>query len=458
MRAPLREAMLARLTPRKLSLFDATMMVMGGIIGVGIFFTPASVAAAVPHEGLFLGLWAVGGLIAMCGAFTFAELSGTWPREGGWYVFLRESFGRFPAYLFAWVVLFAVSTGAIAVMIHYFTLWLLQLVGSDAPVRGPLFLAIGASAIVGVTALTMLGVKVGATFQNVCMLTKLAAIAAMALIGLLFFQSTGPQPALPAPVSGSLTKGCIDAVLPVLFTCGGWQMLSYIAPQVRDPQKTLPRAIVIGVLGVVATYLLINCAYLRVLGLGGFAGQSGFASTMAERTLGPIGSRILLGALTVSAIGICTVNIIATPWMYVAMAREGLFFQRFARLQPKTGAPLLALTLQLCVCLVYWFWGKAEVLTNAVVFVEWVFHALVAWALLSVRWKRPDLPRPFRSPLWPLAPVVYLLVALWVVFGNLYQGMSDAKLDTIWIGCAVLAAGAIVYLPWRWLVTRAERT
>jgi APA family basic amino acid/polyamine antiporter len=309
---------------------------------------------------------------------------------------------------------------------------------------------------VGLTALTMLGVKVGATFQNLCMLAKLLALAAMTLVGLVFFVPTGELPPPPPPASGSLARGCVDALLPVLFTCGGWQMLSYIAPQIRDPQRSLPRSIVIGVLGVVAIYLLINWAYLRVLGLGGFAGHGGFASSMAERTLGAVGSRLLLAALVVSSVGICTVNIIATPWMYVAMAREGLFFERFANLHPKSGAPLLALALQMCVALAYWLWGRAEVLVDAVVFVEWIFHALVAWALLSVRWGRPELPRPFKSPLWPVAPLIYVLVALWVVLSNLYQGVVAGKSDTILIGCAVVAVGVAVYRPWRWLVARAS--
>jgi APA family basic amino acid/polyamine antiporter len=221
---------------------------------------------------------------------------------------------------------------------------------------------------------------------------------------------------------------------------------------VRDAQRTLPRAIVVGVLGVVVLYLALNASYLRVLGIGGIAADSQFASIMARRTMGSTGGEILQAAMGVSALGVCVVTILATPWLYVAMAREGLFFASVGRLHPRTGAPVNALALQMVVALAYWFWGRAEVLVDSVVFVEWIFHALVAIALLRLRATRPDLPRPFRSPLYPLAPIGYLLIAIAVVAGNLIQ----ANVRAVVIGLSVLVIGAIIYKPWRALV--AART
>jgi APA family basic amino acid/polyamine antiporter len=428
------------LARRELSTLDATLLVMGGIVGVGIFYTPHAVAQSVPVPWAFLAMWGIGGAIALNGALTFAELGGTFPKAGGWYVFLREVFGSFVAFLFAWVVLCVISTGAISVMVRVFVDNLPQ----TTKERG---LAVGAATIVLVTGLALRGAKAGATVQNVCMLVKLAAIAAMAGVGLL---AANPNPAAPAasPASGSLASGMVTAVLPVLFACGGWQMLCYVAPQVRDPQRTLPRAIVVGIVGVVATYLAINFAYVRVLGVQGIAADPQFAGEMARRTLGRTGGEILRTAMAISALGVAIVTIVATPWLYVAMARENLFFARFARVGERSGAPTAGLLVQGAITLAYWFWGEADVLVNSVVFVEWIFHALVAVALLRLRATRPELPRPFRSPLYPLAPVLYAAFAVAVVLGTLLQ----ANVRDTTIGLSVLLVGAIVYRPWRKLV------
>jgi APA family basic amino acid/polyamine antiporter len=222
-------------------------------------------------------------------------------------------------------------------------------------------------------------------------------------------------------------------------------MVCYIAPQVRDPQRTLPRAIVIGVLGVVAVYLAANLAYLNVLGVQNLAGNDEFAKQVAVKVIGPLGAKVLLGAMIVSCIGIFTVNVITTPWMYVAMAREGLFFKRFERLHPRTGTPILAMALQALLTFGYLSWKDAGKLADSVVFSEWVFHALVALALISLRWRRPELPRPFRSPLYPVAPLVYLLIALYVLGGN----VVEMDLQRIGQAAAVLSAGTLAFLAWR---------
>lgn len=451
MRPPAPEAMLARLEPRKLSLFDATMMVMGGIIGMGLFFRPSDVALELPSSPAILLVWAVGGLVAMCGALTFAELGGTFPQQGGWYVFLREGFGRFTAFLFAWVVLLAISAGSMAVVLGYCARWLRELypgLGGSDEFRATLL--IGGAIICAVSSLSMLGVKVGARFQNGCMLVKLAAIAAL-LVAALAFSGDAAAVEAPLPRSGSLAGGFAPALLGVFFTYGGWQMVCYIAPQVRDPQRNLPRAIVIGVLGVIAVYLVANIAYLKVLGVGSLAGDKDFATHVAVRVLGPSGANLLRAAMVVSCIGIFTVNVITTPWMYVAMAREGLFFQRFERLHPRFGTPILAMALQAALTFGYLCWPDAGKLADSVVYSEWVFHALVALALILVRARNPELPRPFRSPLYPLAPLVYLLVALYVLVANGLQ----MDLERIGQCAGALALGALVYFAWRRLAKPA---
>jgi basic amino acid/polyamine antiporter, APA family len=448
---------------KELGLFDATMLVMGGIIGVGIFFTPARVAELVPSTPAFFGMWVLGALVAMAGAATFAELGGTFPRYGGWFEFLREIYGPFVAFLFAWVILGVVATGAMAVVCSFGAETLLGLFGEVDPRA---HLALAAGILLGLTALTLFGIKVGATFQNVCMVAKLTALGALAAGGFFFFTpSAGADVvSLPAGASALTWSGAFAASLSVLFSFGGWQHVCYVADAVRDPQRVIPKAILFGVLGVGVVYLVLNAAYVRVLGLDGVAHTPEFAAVVAERTFGGGAARALRAAMAVSAIGLCAVNVIVTPAIFVGMARGGLFFRSFGRLHARTGAPVAALCAQLVLALLYLCWMHSETLfgaalegmdvdtlTGSVVFAEWFFHGLIAWGLIRLRKRRPELPRPYRSFAFPLAPAVYLVAAACVLAGNLAltRGLETA------VGASVLAAGALIYAPWRRFFRRA---
>ena len=449
----------------RLSGFDATMLVMGGIVGVGIFFTPHKVAALVPHGGWQLFLWALGAGVALCGAATFAELGGTFPRAGGWFEFLREIFGPFAAFLFAWVILGVVSTGAIAVI-----------AGIGARFLGPVLpggmfagleaqLGMAAFTIVAITGLALAGVRVSVSFQNLCMLTKLVAIAGLVVAGLVYVadpQVSASTTRAASEAAPPLWRGLVAASLPVLFSYGGWQMLCYVAPEVREPERVLPRAIVLGVAGVGLVYLAANAAFLRALGSEGLATTNAFAAEVAQRGFGERAGTALTAAMGVSALGIATVNILATPSIYVAMAKHGLFFRGFARLHSRTGAPTLALCAQLALALTYLGVGHPAVglldldtLTGSVVFAEWFFHALTAYGLIRLRRTRPELPRPYTSFAFPLLPGLYLLVALSVIVGNLYVSSRGAEgARTVGLGLGVMLLGALVYAPWRALVAR----
>ncbi len=427
---------------QRLSLLDATLLVMGGIIGIGIFFTPSTVAAALPSTGAFFAAWALGAVAAIAGAMTFAELCAAFPHTGGWYVFLREGFGRLPAFLFAWVVLFVISTGACALVARFFGDRVAELLGAHAPQHATEMAA--ALAILGITGVGLSGVKSSARFQNLCMALKLAAIGVLVVLGLTWSGEV-PVTAPTVTPSGGLAAGFLAASLPVLFAYGGWQLLSYIAPEVRDPQRTLPKAIVFGVLGVAVVYGLVNLAYVRVVGIAGLANDKGFAATVAARALGEQGGRFLSAAMAVSAFGFLVATLIATPGIYVAMAREGLFPRAFGTPNARTGAPTLALATQCALALGYLSLGPASVdrLTGAVVFAEWIFHALCALALLRLA-PRLGQTRPFKSPFYPLFPALYAAIALAVVIGNLWI----TERGTTGLGVGVLALGALVYIPW----------
>jgi APA family basic amino acid/polyamine antiporter len=445
--------------PKKLSLLDATLLVMGGIIGVGVFFAPHLVAADVRHPLVFLLLWIFGGGIALFAAFTFAELGGTFPSSGGWFVYLREAFGPFPAFLFAWIVLFVVSTGASAGVISF----LADQLGAAFPglVRGETApdgqldpRAVSALVILLVTAVALTGVKRTALVQNACMLIKLAAIATFVWIAFVHDAPAAATavPALAPAAAHSPLGGALSALRPVFFAYGGWQMAAYIAPQIADAPRNLPRALVLGILGVILVYGLANVSYLRALGVERLAADPGFASHVAAAHLGRIGERGLALGMAISCLGFTIVTLFATPWMYVAMAEEGLFFQRIAHLSPRTGVPTLAFLVQAAVALVYVYASTLKELVDSVLFVEWMFHFLVALALLRLRRARPDLPRPFRSPLYPLAPLAYLVTATVVVVSTLFT----AQQKIVVTGLATVAAGALVYRPWRWVVGRAR--
>lgn len=438
--------------PRKLTLFDATMLVMGSIIGVGIFFKPHGVASLVPEAGPYFTMWILGGVAALAGAFTFAELAASIPRTGGWYVFLREGFGPMAAFLFAWVILLVTSTGASASVAEFGAQRLETLLGfeDESALRRRL---IAAAMILAITGVAWSGVKSAAVVQNLCMVAKLVAIFAFVFASLALFG----EPALRAEPTvlpeEPLVRRMVAASLPVLFTYGGWQLVTYIAPNVDRPQRTLPLAIVFGVAGVCVVYLLFNLAFVRVLGMGALSESRDVAALLATSTLGDTGALFLEGAMAISAIGFLVAVILTTPGIYVAMAREGLFLRFVGRTSASTGAPTVALSIQAGVILTYLAVSGdlRDELGDAVVFAEWIFHLLVGLALLRLRHTRPDLERPFRSPLYPLFPVLYVLIASGVVIGNLVA--SPARITALGLG--VLALGAVAYQGWRKAMARS---
>ena len=450
---------------RKLSPFDATLLVMGGIIGVGIFFTPHTVDQRVHAPWAFLAVWIFGGGIALCAAFTFAELGGSLPREGGWFVYIREAFGDFWSFLFAWVVLFVVSTGAMAAILSFAADMLHA--GAPAlvgPPGSPSHRSVPVVVVLGLTAVSLLGAKSGARFQNGCMITKLTVIAGLVVVGVAAALGDGGVEAAGAAVgagAGDGAAGAADAatpdgplagmlasLTPVFFSYGGWQLLCYIAPEMRDPARQLPRAILVGVSSVLLVYVVANGAFVAALGLEGLAGDPAFATHLAGSALGVTGERLLALGMAVSAVGVCAVNVLTGPWLYVAMAREGLFFRSIGRVHPARGVPVNALLLQAALVLVYVFIDTLQDLVDAVVFVEWIFHALAALALIRLRRARPELPRPFRAPWHPFTPAVYFVAALLVLGGTLWQAPPEVTLR----GLGITLLGALVYRPWRRVV------
>ncbi|MHC4377749.1 MAG: APC family permease [Planctomycetota bacterium] len=435
--------------PRPLNLLDATLLVMGGIIGVGVFFKPHQVAQLVPNPGAYFAAWVLGGVAALAGAMTFAELMGSIPRTGGWFVFLREAFGRLPAFLFGWMVLVVVATGACAGVADFCVQQLQAAIDPGGDWPPILQRALAANLILGITVIACLGLKSGAVFQGLIMGIKLAAIGALVVLGLLLVEQPELSPAALAATQQPLVdppglwSGLIRASLPVLFTYGGWQLLSYVAPSVKHPELTLPRAILLGMAGVVVVYLAVNAAFVKVLGMNGLANIANAPQELSFALLGERGGRFLAAGMALSALGFLVATLITTPGVYQAMAKERLFFRWAGAVHPKTGAPVGALLAQAGVTILYVLLHSDAIgqLGDSVVFAEWIFHFLCAAALLSLRQRRPDLPRPFKSPLYPLFPLLYAALSVAVVLGNLV----NSSITTTGLGLGVLLAGLIAF-------------
>lgn len=436
-------------SPRPLNLLDATLLVMGGIIGVGVFFKPHQVATLLPDPGAYFSAWVLGGVAALAGAMTFAELMGSIPRTGGWFVFLREGFGRLPAFLFGWMVLVVVATGACAGVADFCVQQFKAAVDPGGEWPALLQRALAANLILGITVVACFGLKSGAVFQGLIMGIKLLAIGALVFLGLIWVAdpelSNAARLASTQSIDSApdLWSGLIRASLPVLFTYGGWQLISYIAPSVKDPGRTLPKAILLGMAGVMLVYLLVNAAFVKVLGMNALATLPNAPQELSVALLGEQGGRFLAAGMALSALGFLVATLITTPGVYQAMAKDRLFFRWAGAVHPKTGAPVGALLAQAGMTILYVLLHSDTIgqLGDSVVFAEWIFHFLCAGALLSLRRRQPDLPRPFKSPLYPLFPLIYAGLSVAVVVGNLVTN----DLSTTGLGLGVLLAGLIAF-------------
>ena len=425
------------------------MAVIGGIIGGGIFRTPAAVAERVGSPELALAAWITGGAIAVIGAFCFGELGRRRPRAGGGYVYLRETWGPLPAFLYGWALLLVIATGAIAAVAVTFANYALALAGLSARLTVPV--AIGAIALV--SGINYVGVKPAAVTQNVFTLLKLAALAVLIVAGLAFaVPSTAfhqPPPSSTAPDVGGVVGVAVAlgaALVPILFTYGGWQQTNFIAEEILEPERNLPRALVLGVAGVVVVYLLANIAYLRVLGLAGLAHSTAPAADVLRALLGPAGGTLIAAGIAASTFGFLNLVILVTPRVLQAMAADGVFLPRLAVLHPRYRTPALAILVQAGWATVLTLSGTFAQLVDYVAFGDWIFFGLTVAGLFIYRARDriagagPVAGGAFRVPGYPWTPGLFVLAALYVVASSILANPRNAL-----IGAGLLALGVPVY-------------
>ncbi|HXT50754.1 MAG TPA: amino acid permease [Thermoanaerobaculia bacterium] len=432
---------------RRLGPIDATLVVMGGIIGSGIFMNPALVAREVHTPALILGAWLVGGVIAVLGAFVWAELASRRPQVGGQYAYLREAYHPVLGFVYGWGFLLVTLSGGMAAVAVTFARYARELgIG-----MGEAWTATGA--LVVLTVINCFGVRAGAASQNLFMVLKLVAIAGLVVGGALFApaQSVGPAPVLDQPVSFGLVTAFGAAMGPVLFAYGGWQTASFLAGEVRDPRRNLPRGLLIGVGGVIVLYLAVSWVCLRVLGPAGLAATSTPASDVMRAAFGPVGGKLIAAGIAISTLGFLSQSMLTAPRLYYAMAADGAFFQSVAYVDPRTRVPVVAIVLQGAVAIAVAWSGSYEQILSFAVTSDWLLFALSASCLLVLR--RIDRQRGedvavFKSPGHPATTIAFVAVALAVVANLIYRHPVNSL-----VGILIMLAG----VPAWWLWTRANR-
>ncbi len=436
---------------RRVGLFSGVMMVIGGIIGSGIFRNPQVVAQRVHTPGLTLGTWVLGGGIALIGAFVYGELGARFPRAGGGYVYIRDAYGTLPAFLYAWALLLMVATGAIAAVAVTFANYFIALTGLAV---SPNLLA--GIAIVALTVVNYLGVKPGAVTQNIFTVLKLAALAVVigaGLAALAHWLPAAPRAAAPVTAPANPVLALAAALVPVLFSYGGWQQTNYIAEEIIEPERNLPRALVIGVIGVVVVYLLANYTYLATLGAAGLAASEAPAADAMGRLLGPAGRTFITAGIVVSTFGFLNLVILVSPRVYQAMAADGLFFPRLARLHPRYHTPGAALVVQCIWAVMLLGLGTYGALLDYVVFADWITFSATASTLFIYRARARRQAggdtATFLTPGYPVTPLLFIAAGIYVVVGSIASNPGNALKGT-----ALLLAGVPVYLFWR---SRAAR-
>ncbi len=422
---------------RGLGVGDASLIVVGNIVGAGIFLVSPYVAQGVKSPFAFLCVWVLGGAVALAGALTNGELGGLFPRSGGEYVYLREAYGPAFGFLSGWTSFWIGFPGSIAALASGFGTTMAAMCGISRP---SVATGIGVVAILLLTLVNATGMQSGKWMQNVLSATKLAAFAVLLTLGIVVAR-LGPESPHGFLRESFFKEGdrlmpFAGALVPVMFAYTGWNAATYVAGEMRDPARGLGRALAIGTTLCVALYVAINVVYLRAMPLADLAVATEPARDAAAR-LGGAPAAALLSPLV--AICVCSslhATILVGPSIYWAMARDGLFFAPFGRVHARTGAPIVGLAAQAAVAIAQLVSGSFDQLLTFTMFAIVTFSTLTVAAVFVLRVRRPDAPRPFRVPGYPWAPGLFVVVSGWVLYSIVSRGAREA-----FIGLAIVASG-----------------
>ena len=434
---------------RDLTLFDAINLVIGTIIGSGIFLVPSEIARAVHTPGWMLAVWVIGGILTMLGALSLAELGAALPEAGGIYTFIARGFGPLWGFLCGWMLFTVATSGSIATLGAAFPIYL----GAFVPLTPVTSKVAGIVVIAVLTWINVIGVKNGARVGNVLTILKVGGLVAMVIA---IFLLPGPRPeaaaAAPPPAlpSGPIPAAAIGvALVAVLWAYEGWHDISFAAGEIHEPQKNFPRGVIGGVAIVIALYLLANLAYLKVLTPAEIAATDRVALEAMTRVTGAWGGKLLTAAILCSILGAMNALILAGPRAYYQMAVDGLFIERVSRVHPRWRTPVEALLFQgiWSAFLVLVIGGFSQLFTY-VIFGGWIFYALAVLSVIALRRKEPGLPRPFRVPGYPIVPLLFAATAGAIVVNTLISSFRESI-----IGLAFIALGIPIY----WIQRKLRR-
>lgn len=427
---------------RTLGTRDLTLLVVGNVIGSGIFLVPSSVLAqsgeSVP---IATAVWLVGGILSLLGALSYGELGAmeATGNGGGLYAFIRDGFGPFPAFLYGWTLFFVIGAGTVATLAVAAANYMTQFTPMSPMQKNVVAVAL----ILLMTVINVRGTRESATVQNVATGIKVLGIFAMSAV-LFALGKGGTLAATAHTVTPPSVSGVGLSIISVLWAYEGWQYVTFVSAEARNPQKSLPRAITIGTLMLIAIYLIANFAYLAALGPARVAGSQRVAGEAVAQVLGPAAGWMVASVIIVSMYSAAHATVITVPRVYFAMARDGLFFRRLTEIHPRYNTPALAIITSCAWAIVLALTGTFEQLLTYVVFIGWIFYALGAAAVIALRIKRPDAARPFKVPFYPLTPILFVIAAAVIVLNTIYSQPRQAA-----VGIGVVLAGAPAYLVWR---------
>jgi len=424
--------------PRKLGLVDASAIVVGTVIGSGIFIVPGAIARNLPSTWIILSVWLAAGVVSFFGALAFAELGAMMPSTGGQYVYLRESYGPFWAFLFGWVLFLVIRTGSTATLAVGFSLYLSYLFPLS-----PLLGKLAAAALIALlTWVNYRGVESGALVQNIFTFLKVLGLLLLALIAFL-----GPQAAAfqSAPAMDEFSWGQLGvAMMACLWAFNGWFAISLVAGEVKSPGRNLPRSLALGLAVIIAIYLLANLAYMKVLPLSEIAATDRVAAVMAERAIGPLGGTFVALTILLSIVGATNGGIMTAPRVYFAQARDGLFFQKLAEVHPRFQTPASAILVQGVWAGILALSGSYVRLFSFAMFAAWIFYGMTVAGVLILRHKYPALPRPYKMWGYPVTPFLFAAFSLWLVLNTLVTTPGPSL-----VAILIISSGIPVYYLWK---------
>jgi basic amino acid/polyamine antiporter, APA family len=425
---------------RTLGTRDLTLLVVGNVIGSGIFLVPSSVLAQSGESvTVAMTVWLIGGLLSLLGALSYGELGAMDNGAGGLYAYIRDGFGSFPAFLYGWTLFFVIGAGTIATLAVAAANYMTQFVPMTAWQKNIAAVAM----IVVMAVINVRSTRESATVQNVATGIKVLVILAMSAV--LFMLGDGGDVLAPIHTIAPVTVSGIGlSIISVLWAFEGWQYVTFVSAEAKDPQRSLPRAIFLGTASLIAIYVLANFAYLAALGPAGVATSERVAGEAVARVMGPTAGSLFALVIIISMYSAAHATVITVPRVYFAMAQDGLFFQKLAEVHPKYGTPAIAILTSCAWAIVLTFTGTFEQLLTYVVFIGWMFYALGAAAVIALRIKRPDAVRPFRVPGYPVTPLLFVLAAIAIVGNTMFSQPRQAA-----IGVGVVLAGAPAYLLWQ---------